>query len=240
MPNRILRDFTASAKIKQISIHAERFFTRLIMKVDDYGVFPANTSLLKASLYPLLLDSIRESDITRWITECANTNDANGKKSGLILIYEIAGERYIMIQDFKQRLDKAKSKYPLPPLNNDSVEVDNEFPPETKRNETKQKQETKANRGFTPPALPDLVLYMISIGGTEDDGSAMFRYYTSNGWKVGKNKMVNWQTSAETWLTRKKEFQQANQKNGKAKSGHDIDAVENWYNEVTGGNQPNN
>jgi hypothetical protein len=136
MPNRILRDCTDSDKINVITVHAERFFYRLIMKVDDYGCFFADTRLLKANLFPLLLDNIREADLLRWMTEC--------HKAGLIVLYESANKKYLQINDFRQRLDKAKAKFPLP-KNNESVEVVNEFPPEVET-ETNQKKKKKPEK----------------------------------------------------------------------------------------------
>lgn len=138
MPNRILRDWTNSDKINDLSVQAERFFTRLIMKVDDFGCFYADTRLLKANLFPLLLDSIREADLLRWMTEC--------QKSGLIVLYNNTNKKYLQIIDFRQRLDKAKSKYPLP-LKTDFPESDIEFPSETEtESETKPKTETESER----------------------------------------------------------------------------------------------
>lgn len=128
MANRILRDWTDSEKINSLSVQAERFFVRLIMKVDDYGCFPSDTRLLKANLFPLLLDTVREADISRWIAEC--------KKAGLIVLYEANGKGYMQINEFRQRLDRAKHKYPLPSAN-ESVAIVTDFPPETE-SETKQ------------------------------------------------------------------------------------------------------
>lgn len=133
MANRILRDWTDSDKMSSLSVHAERFFTRLIMKVDDYGCFYADTRLLKANLFPLLLDTIREADITRWIAEC--------KTAGLIVLYEVNKKCYVQINDFRQRLDKARHKYPLP-SDNDSVEIVIDIPAET---ETNPKPKPKKN-----------------------------------------------------------------------------------------------
>lgn len=121
MPNRMLRDWTGSDKVNSLSVHAERFFTRLIMKVDDYGCFYADTRLLKANLFPLLLDDIREADISRWKAEC--------QKAGLIALYAESGKEYVIIKDFRQRLDRAKSKFPLPKTT-DTPEVVNDYPPE--------------------------------------------------------------------------------------------------------------
>lgn len=138
MPIRMLRDWTDSEKMNKLSVHAERFFVRLIMKVDDYGCFYANTALLKANCYPLLLDAVREADISRWMAEC--------QKAGLIVIYEAGSKKYLQIKDFKQRLDKAKAKFPLPSenqLRGEFPEVGNEFPAET---ETETETEMKPNR----------------------------------------------------------------------------------------------
>jgi hypothetical protein len=106
MPNRMLRDWTQSDKIDMVTTDGERFFTRLIMKVDDYGLFWADPRLLKANLFPLKLDKIREADLLRWMAEC--------QKAGLIVLYEVEKKKYLQIIDFKQRLDKAKAKFPFP------------------------------------------------------------------------------------------------------------------------------
>lgn len=105
MPNRILRDWTDSESIDQLDVHAERFFTRLIMKVDDYGRYTANVKLLKSNLFPLRTD-IRETDIPRWLAVC--------EKSGLIALYSIASKDYLQINNFKQVLRQKIEKYPPP------------------------------------------------------------------------------------------------------------------------------
>lgn len=130
MPNRILRDWTDSERISQLSIHAERFFTRLIMKADDYGRYPANPKLLKSSLYPLA-DDVRIADMTRWMAEC--------QKAGLILVYDCQEKTYVQIENFKQQLRQKRVKYPSP---KDATHMHSacvaDAIPETKRNETKR------------------------------------------------------------------------------------------------------
>lgn len=132
----MLRDWTNSDKIDIISIQAEVFFVRLIMKVDDFGCFYADPRLLKANLFPLKLEKIREADILRWTAEC--------QKAELIVLYEHTSKRYLQIKDFRQRLDKAKSKYPLP----DSAEVQeivNDFLAE-ERNRSRKEVEVERER----------------------------------------------------------------------------------------------
>lgn len=139
MPNRMLRDWTLSDKINSLSVHAERFFTRLIMQADDYGCFYADHRILKAKLFPLL-DGLRDTDISRWMAEC--------HKTGLIVIYEADSKRYLQIVDFRQRLDKAKSKFPLPEDGNEEKRVVNEFPPEV---EVEKEIEVEPEGKAVPP-----------------------------------------------------------------------------------------
>jgi hypothetical protein len=103
MPNRILRDWTDSEAIERLSYQAEVFFTRLIMKVDDFGRFPANPRLLSSLLFPLK-SSVRDTDSSRWLAEC--------EKSGLVAVYEVKGKSFLEIQNFRQRSRASVSKYP--------------------------------------------------------------------------------------------------------------------------------
>jgi hypothetical protein len=104
MPTRILRDWTDSETINSLSPEAERLFVRLIMKADDYGRFTAHTRLLKATLFPHLIDSIREADISRWMAEC--------QKAGLIALYEVDSKQLLEIPKFGQRLRNSRPKFP--------------------------------------------------------------------------------------------------------------------------------
>lgn len=102
---RMLRDWTTSDTIDLISTGAEVFFTRLIMKADDYGSFYANPKLLKSALFPLKDYSLKEID--KWVKECINAN--------LIFHYVVDGKEYIRIINFGQRLRNMRSVFPQPP-----------------------------------------------------------------------------------------------------------------------------
>lgn len=118
MPNRILRDWTDSETIDDLSVYAERFFTRLIMKADDYGRYSGNLKLLKSTLFPLKTD-IRETDISLWITECMTC--------GLIALYNVANKEYVQINNFKQVLRQKNEKYPPPDSNSTCVADDKQM-----------------------------------------------------------------------------------------------------------------
>src|SRR5260221_8297957 len=107
MPNRVLRDWTDSDKVDLLTVDAERFFTRLIMKADDFGCFYAEPRRLRIALFPLK-DTIRDTDISRWLAEC--------EKAVLVRCYDDADKRFLAIFDFRQRLRVMQRKFPEPPF----------------------------------------------------------------------------------------------------------------------------
>lgn len=104
MANRVLRDWTDSEDIHGLSAEAERLFTRLIMKADDFGRYLGNVKILKSTLFPLH-DNISDTNINLWLDECINRN--------LILKYQVDGKTYLEIKKFDQKgLKVRRSKYP--------------------------------------------------------------------------------------------------------------------------------
>lgn len=132
MPNRVLRDWTTSESIDKLSQGAEIFFTRLIMKADDFGNYTANWKLLKSALFPLREHN--EAQIEVWIDEC--------QLAGIIKKYEVEGKQYLTIPNFNQRLRAMKGHYPDISQSNDG-HVSVNCRPETKRNEVEKEVETK-------------------------------------------------------------------------------------------------
>lgn len=119
MPTRMLRDWTASKKVNGVSEHAEIFFTRLIMKVDDYGRYYADEQLLLAYLFPLRMEQWQQR-IAGCMAELAS--------AGLIELYTAEdGRHFLQIKDFGQRLRQKKKRFPQP-INQNNV-VDSNAPP---------------------------------------------------------------------------------------------------------------
>jgi hypothetical protein len=87
MANRILRDWTFSETLANISAEAERMFIRLIMKADDFGCFHANLKILKASLFPL--NDISLNEIEKSLNELA--------EAGIIKVYSVNEKKYLEI-----------------------------------------------------------------------------------------------------------------------------------------------
>lgn len=113
MPNRILRDWTDSENVHKLSAEAERFFTRLIMKSDDYGRYVSDTKLLRAFLFPLY-EKLKEEKVASWLKECEDAQ--------LIFCYEVNGKKYLEIKMFDQKLKVRRSKYP-PSNEEDRIEL---------------------------------------------------------------------------------------------------------------------
>lgn len=105
MPTRLLRDWTDSAPFDGISAEAERLFTRLIMKADDYGRFHADPRLIKGNCFPLL-ETLRTEHIGRWLDELSHRN--------LVFRYEVGHRKLLAIINFGQRLRQTKAKFPPP------------------------------------------------------------------------------------------------------------------------------
>lgn len=113
MPNRVLRDWTDSEKIENLTDKGEVFFTRLIMKVDDFGKYTANPKLLNSALFPL--KEYTPDDIMPWIKECTEAE--------LIQVYTVKNKNYILIKEFGQRKRIMQSKYPDPPTDGQPADV---------------------------------------------------------------------------------------------------------------------
>lgn len=58
---------------------------------------------------------------------------------------------------------------------------------------------------FSPPTLNELSDYFFSKGETDFEAKRFFDYYTSNNWRVGKNKMACWKSAVNGWIARKQE-----------------------------------
>jgi hypothetical protein len=109
MPNRIVRDgILTSVRVDRIADQpaTEVFYRRLQSVVDDYGIYHAHPSLLRAALYPLRIDRTSDSDIASHLEVCVS--------AGLILLYSTDGKDYVQLLDFRQRTRAMKSKFPQP------------------------------------------------------------------------------------------------------------------------------
>ena len=65
-------------------------------------------------------------------------------------------------------------------------------------------------KGFTPPTLEEVKIYCNSIVAIIDP-QEFIDYYKSNGWKVGKNAMKDWEATIRSWNSKAKKNPQGYQ-----------------------------
>ncbi len=107
MPNRYIRESAIESEaVNAVTWQAEIFWRRLLNRVDDFGRFTGNPSLLRALIFPLQLDRVRDADIPRLLTEC--------EKAGLLFVYSVAGKQCLVLNKWENGRAKS-SQYPPPP-----------------------------------------------------------------------------------------------------------------------------
>jgi hypothetical protein len=145
VPNRIIRaDINRSERINRLDANEEVFYRRLLNEIDDHGLFDARLSILRATLFPLRLDRVREADISRWMAAC--------QKAGLIVLYEAGGKPYLKVLNTRWKV-RSEPKYPLPPV----VIADKEPPPGTSDNSCEQLPAEDSNCQQSPAIAPLVV-----------------------------------------------------------------------------------
>lgn len=81
---------------------------------------------------------------------------------------------------------------------------------ELKHSENDKELKREKRKRFTPPLFVDVQKRMmntnlknhLSQSRAEEEAEKFINFYTSNGWKVGKNKMVSWESAVSNWLMR--------------------------------------
>lgn len=109
MPNRIIREaILTSERVDVLSPEAEVFYRRILSVADDFGRCDARLAVLIASCYPLRAGIMPQAKVEQLLSECCA-----GEKP-LILRYEVGGKPYLEVQDFRQQLRSARSRFPSP------------------------------------------------------------------------------------------------------------------------------
>lgn len=84
---------------------------------------------------------------------------------------------------------------------------DNEITTERQRSDTNNNKNKENNlknekEKFIPPSPNDVFDFFLEIGSDREEAHKFIDHYTSNGWKVGLNKMQDWEATARNWLAR--------------------------------------
>jgi len=209
MPNRIIKEsICTSDSIDSLSWFEEVLFYRLIVNCDDFGRYDGRAAIIKNRLFPL-----HEDDLTLDTVETALESLAD---ADLITMYEHNGRPYLYLNtwDDHQRIRAKKSKYPSPdsnPLSNDRKLLSNDRNPLSnasviQSNPIQSESNTNTKEGvtrkrFTPPSLEEVRAYCESRQNGVDP-QAFIDFYTSKGWKIGRETMKDWQAAVRTWERR--------------------------------------
>ena len=63
------------------------------------------------------------------------------------------------------------------------------------------------SKRFVPPTVEDMLAVAAERGYTPDQARACHAYYSSNGWRVGKNPMKDWKSALAGWVLRDRQHQ---------------------------------
>lgn len=202
MPNRIIKEsICTSDTIEQLSWFEEVTFYRLIVSADDYGRMDARPAILKGRLFPL-------KDVTAKQVEAAVIRLST---VGIVKLYEVEGRPYLQLCTWAnhQRIRKSKEKYPAPIDTSPQLAAScGELPPHARVFENPIQSESESNpiqecsahapRQFQKPSVEEVADYCRERSNRVDP-QRFVDYYTSNGWKVGRNAMKDWKAAVRTW-----------------------------------------
>ena len=74
------------------------------------------------------------------------------------------------------------------------------FIPFSKDFQAKEKKDPVQKKG--KPSMLEVIQYFEDRESADYEARNFFNFYESNGWKVGKNPMVNWRSAASNWISR--------------------------------------
>ena len=101
------------------------------------------------------------------------------------------------------------------------IEIEKEIHSSAKSTTTKRKR-------FEKPTLSEIKEYCIERNNNVD-AQHFYDYYESNGWKVGKNSMKNWQAAVRTW--EKNSYTNTTKQTKKTNTEQTLDAIYKVMNE---------
>jgi len=192
MPNRILRDWTDSFAVHELSADEERFFVRLLMKADDFGRFHGSPKLLKSALFPL--HSLDDQEVIKWRDKCL--------EMGLIDVYEDDRKRvFLEVKNFNQRTRATASKYP--PRSDDgqvtvtrrsSDRLDGDVDGDGDGGECGDGARQSARHSFAEiPTINEVKAYAVTIGLVEWKAVDWYQKQEAVGWMMNNQPIRKWQ-----------------------------------------------
>lgn len=196
-----------------LSIEAQWLFVRMLMITDDCGVIPASEYSLKSmcnlpnKIYSKLQDFLYELINAKLIQGFVYENkkyfcfkkDTFDDYQAFIIKNRTRSEYLKMDKDsyleFYNSLQEITINYSNF-FDNESYHI---YSKEYKVKSKELKEKSKEQKEI-PPKIENVIKHFEEKGSSKDNANRFFNYYESNGWKVGKNKMVNWHSAVANWL----------------------------------------
>ena len=216
MPNRIIKEsICTSDSVDQLTWFEECLFYRLIVNCDDYGRYDGRAAIIKNRLFPLKEEVLTLTEVSNALQSLVRAN--------LAVVYTVGNRPYIQLKTWEahQSIRAKKSKYPSPEDGNsthleaDEINCNQLYAnvPVIQSNPIQSESNTKEvqRKRFTPPSFEEVKAYCEERKNGIDP-QAFIDFYTSKGWKIGKETMKDWQAAVRTWERREDKQPQRNNK----------------------------
>jgi len=190
--------------------------------IGDYSKDAKHLSLEEDAIYRRLIDLyyLDEQPIPLEIKTISRKILARNKENLIIDVLEeffIKTEKGFEHSRIKKEIKKyknnqknkskaAKARWAKVSEDADAMHVHNNcnanHKPLTINQEPLTKEKEKVKKRFASPSIKECYEYC----SDEKESNKFWNHYESNGWRVGKNKMVNWKSSLTNWIKRAEEF----------------------------------
>lgn len=204
MPTRLIRDgILTSQFVNLLTVDEEIFYRRLMSHVDDYGVAEAHAGLLRAALFPLRLEKVREQNIDKWLRGCAD--------AGVVGIYAANARNYVCILNFRQQM-RSKAKHPLPTAEQMKTFVCKRSPALTDVHLVGVGVGVGDVVVVGPPSgrpadLQEVTEYALEKGSSAVEAEKFFDHFEANGWRQTNGLAIKaWKAAFRNWVRRAPEF----------------------------------
>ena len=217
MPNRIIKEsIHTSDTLNELTDFQFRLWVGLLTYVDDYGRGDARLPIIKGTVFPLR-DRVTLKDIDAALKALAG--------AGCVGLYEVDGKPYLYFPTWEshQNIRNKKSKFPAPSdgkqITNDSgtqtIEINCKQVPANVpviQSESESESEIESVRpqggrrspNFKPPTVDEVKWYCRDRHNNIDP-ETFVDFYSSKGWKIGKEPMKDWKAAVRTWEKRNRE-----------------------------------
>lgn len=138
-------------------------------------------------------------------------------------------------REYRQRIETDRTNVQtnlrqISDKNPPEIEIELEIEKEIEKEiDSSAKSTTTKRKRFEKPTISDIEQYCIERNNNVN-AEHFYDYYESNGWKVGKNSMKNWQAAVRTW--ERSEYRKPNSKKNSKEDA--INVVNNLMNKLGG------